>query len=366
MKNLVILFLMLIILNGCKSANEISKDFKSVNTNYIGTWIGELPCADCESISYRLTINDDNTFTESSMYRGKSNEKFIKKGKWEIISQNILKTKADDFEKMFLYADGKLTVLNKDGNEIKSSFEDKYVLTKEEKIIFSAIQQKLLEEGYDFIARGNEPFWSLQIDFQKEMRFSSLTEISNFVTPPTEGMRAQDADVIRYHAVIESGEMFVTIIAGNCTDNMSGEEFTHSVVVQIKRGNDKEFKEFKGCGKYLADYRLNDIWVMTEFAGVKLSKDKFFKGLPTFEFQLKERRLIGHTGCNSIRSSLEIKGNQIQFGKIISTKMACPEMEVENKIIQAISEKSLTYKIKDLTLTLEDDAGNLMLFKKVD
>lgn len=234
-------------------------------------------------------------------------------------------------------------------NEIQSSFENQYILTKEEKIIFSAVQQKLLEEGYDFIARGNEPFWSLQIDFQKEMRFTSLTEISSFVTPPTEGIRAQDADVIRYHALIESGEMFVTIIADSCVDNMSGKEFTHSVIVQIKRGNDKEFK---GCGKYLADYRLNDIWVMTEFTGEKLSKDKFIKGLPTFEFQIKERRLFGHTGCNCIRSSLEIKGNQILFGKIISTKIASPEMDVENKVIQAINEKSLTYKIKDLTLSL--------------
>jgi hypothetical protein len=40
-------------------------------------------------------------------------------------------------------------------NEIQSSFENQYILTKEEKIIFSAVQQKLLEEGYDFIARGN-------------------------------------------------------------------------------------------------------------------------------------------------------------------------------------------------------------------
>ena len=35
--------------------------------------------------------------------------------------------------------------------------------------------------------------------------------------------------------------------------NMSGEQFTHTVKVQVKRSVDSVFTEFTGCGKYLKD-----------------------------------------------------------------------------------------------------------------
>ena len=37
--------------------------------------------------------------------------------------------------------------------------------------------QEKMKEGIDFYALGGEPSWSLDIDFDKFMRFRSLTEI---------------------------------------------------------------------------------------------------------------------------------------------------------------------------------------------
>lgn len=366
MKNLIYSILLFALTTGCNSSIELSQNKKLETKNYIGNWVGELPCADCEAISYRLIINENNTFTEQSIYKGKSVTPFVIKGNWEVVSGNILKIKDNGYEKMFSFSDSNLIMLDSDGEKIQSAFKNKYILRKESKNQVNEIDRKLFDEGYDFIARGNEPSWSLQIDFQKIMEFKSLTDILSFNTPSVEGVKVQDADVMKYHAKIESVEMYVTIIAGNCMDSMSGEEFIHSVVVQIRRDGDKDFTEFEGCGKYLMDYRLNDIWVMKEMTSVELNKDKLSKGFPTFEFNLKDKRFSGHAGCNNLMSGIEVQENQIKFGKVISTKMLCPEMEVERIVSQTINEKTFTYRIENLTLTLQDEAGNKMLFKKAD
>ncbi|MCJ7553447.1 MAG: hypothetical protein MUO34_06135, partial [Ignavibacteriaceae bacterium] len=115
------------------------------------------------------------------------------------------------------------------------------------------IYRTKFEEGIDLIARGNEPFWYLEIDFEKAMRFTSLTDISELSTPPVEGVRSEDADVTLYHSITEAGELSVIVRAVDCQDDMSGEQFTHTVSVQVKRSIDTVLTEFIGCGKYLKD-----------------------------------------------------------------------------------------------------------------
>jgi uncharacterized membrane protein len=41
----------------------------------------------------------------------------------------------------------------------------------------------------------------------------------------------------------------VIIDKAECADVMSGNKFTHQVVVRIKRGIDQEWKEYTGCGQ---------------------------------------------------------------------------------------------------------------------
>lgn len=125
-----------------------------------------------------------------------------------------------------------------------------------------------------------------------------------------------------------------------------------------------------GCmskdNKSSSDYRLNDIWVMQKMTGVELQKEKLPKGPPTFEFHLLDNRFLCNTGCNSISGEIEITGNHISFSKVVSTRMFCPDMEAENAIIKTISDKTLTYKIENLKLILEDEKGIKIFLKKVD
>lgn len=367
MKIFIALFIPALLSFACSSTEEAGKqNFDLLKQDILGNWYGELPCADCESISYQLTLNDDYTFKEQSVYIGRGSEPFIENGKWEFISNLTIKITNGDFEKMFLISDDELIMLDKDGNRIESEFKSKYYLKREKIEQNPDTYRKMFENGIDFIARGNEPFWNLQIDFDKDIKFISLTDISEFIVPPVKGEKNEDGKVITYSSITEAGEIIITVSENTCSDNMSGEEFSHTVSVKIKRKSDDNFTEFSGCGKFLMDYRLNDIWVMQEMTNIKLNKEELMKGLPVFEFHLNDKRFAGHAGCNNLNSSIEVIGDKITFGKILTTLMACPNMEVERKVSTALNESTFIYKIEKLGLTLENKLGIKMIFKKTD
>lgn len=228
------------------------------------------------------------------------------------------------------------------------------------------IYKRKFDEGIDFSARGNEPFWSLDIDLDKGMMFTTLTDISELNIPAVKVITKHVEDIIRYHAVAEEGELIITLVSDVCLDDMSGENFSHTVTLQAKRSVDNNYTEFKGCGKFLLDKRLHDIWVMQEMTGVELKKENLSKGLPVFEFYLNEMRFSGHAGCNQLAGKIEIEGNKITFGEIIATRMACPDMEVELVVLSALTKNTFKYAIDKLKLTLVAEDGVKMAFNKVD
>lgn len=329
-----------------------------------GDWFGELPCADCSGISYKLTLNSDMTYNEVSVYRGKDENPFFESGTWNLLSDSTFSLSGS--ERKFLLSSNELVMLDLDGNRIESSFAEMYHLRKEVIEVNPDIYKRKFDEGIDFTARGNEPFWSLDIDFDNQIKLTSLTDIAELSTPIVSGIKSDDEKTTVYHSTTEAGELKITIIESPCSDNMSGEKFTHKVKIQAKRSVDNQFKEFSGCGKYLMDMRLNDIWVMQEMTGVVLKKEELNKGLPIFEFHLKDNRFSGHAGCNQMNGSIKVEGNKIKFGPIASTKMACPNMKVEQAVGNALSSKTLTYSIENLKLTLVNKDDVKIIFKKVD
>lgn len=226
--------------------------------------------------------------------------------------------------------------------------------------------QKKLAQGIDFYAIGNEPSWALDIDFDMGMNFKPLTELSKMNTPPAREDKAQDADVTRYFAQSDEGTLIATVSRRMCSDTMSDEQFPYKVIIDIKRIADDDYTIFNGCGRYVIDTRINDIWVLTHFRGRKLYADDFPKGLPILEFHLRDDKIIGSTGCNRINGTFEARGDKITIRYIASTRMACPDMTFEQELLTAISDRTVHYSIIDGRLILTDKDGNMMKLKKID
>ncbi len=227
----------------------------------------------------------------------------------------------------------------------------------------SYYQDKFIR-GMDFFARGNEPNWILEMDFQSNFSFKPMYD-SSLNVPAVEGVNEENTNITTFQSQNEKGKLLITITKTPCEDNMSGERFDYKVKVEVINSNNTNNQIYEGCGRYLYDYRLNDIWEMESFSGIDLKKEELMKGLPTFELNLKDMRFSGHAGCNNLSSKIDLKGNKIKFGNIAATMMACPDMKVERKVIDAINMKSFDYNIKNMKLTLENNSVK-MIFKKVD
>lgn len=230
-----------------------------------------------------------------------------------------------------------------------------------------SFKMKLWERGIDFYSRGNEPSWALDIDFDQGIKFTTLDDISIKTAIPDVD-KAEDDNITRIRAKIDPGDIVITIREEGCTDNMSGEAFKNKVTVVLNSEGDENYQIFEGCGQYVPDYSLHDIWVLTTINGESLEPDRFpDKGSPTFEFYAEEGRVSGHAGCNNFNGSFYVaEKNVIHFEPMAMTRMMCADMEIENLIEKSVAGKRLKYEIKNMHLTLEGYDGTVLVFKKVD
>ena len=230
----------------------------------------------------------------------------------------------------------------------------------------TTFKTKLWQQGIDFYATGNEPFWSIVINMDTGINFSHM-DGTIIETTSLEIHKAVDAKLTRFSGNAEAGDIFVTVTEEECNDTMADQRFRNSVIVEIKKEGG-ETNTFKGCGDFVPDYRLHDIWVLIEANGQEIEDDMLNdKGSPTFEFYVEEGRLSGYAGCNNLNGSFYRAGKDVlHFDPLAMTRMMCPEMKLEDIITQSVAGKRMKYEIKDLKLALRGYDGTELIFKKVD
>ncbi|WP_242202963.1 META domain-containing protein [Aestuariivivens insulae] len=223
-------------------------------------------------------------------------------------------------------------------------------------------ENKTITEAY-FKANGTEPFWSLTIS-EKMIKLKTIAD--SILTPHTEPIYAQDSNVKRYTLHTELAKMNIQISQTECINAMSGMASPYSVTIEYMKGRDTEFTKLEGCGIYLTNYRLHDIWVLENLNGTAVSQGDFGKTLPSIEINSGKNTFFGTTGCNKIRGKLFSERDKLRFLNIASTKMMClPDNKKEQEFIQALN-NSVSYTIANNRLSLSNPDKMLMTFKKID
>ena len=93
-------------------------------------------------------------------------------------------------------------------------------------------------------------------------------------------------------------------------------------------------------------------WKLTELNGQPVVPPAEGQREAHFILKNAENRVTGNSGCNTLSSTYKLEsGNHISFTPIISTRMACPKMDVEQRFFIAL-EKADHYSL----------AGEDMLF----
>ena len=81
---------------------------------------------------------------------------------------------------------------------------------------------------------------------------------------------------------------------------------------------------------------------------------------PNLVFRSKDNRVTGFSGCNSMTGSYNLNGNQIAFGAIAATRMACLQgMDTESMFFATLNQVR-SWKILGQHLELYDSGGNLL------
>lgn len=213
-----------------------------------------------------------------------------------------------------------------------------------------------------FKAIGTEPFWSIYISDDKIVY---KTPEDSIIMPHSAPILAMDSSVKLYKIKTETSEFNIQISQQNCSNEMSGEVSPYAVSVQFRKNRSSELEKIKGCGQYIADNRLHDIWVLEELNGKKINKKNFNKELPVLEIYVNSNKFLGFSGCNNMNGSLFFEKEKLRFINIVSTKMMCEYSNLEGEFLTTLQSVT-TYSFGENKLILTNPSGKKLILKKVD
>ncbi|MCW5912051.1 MAG: META domain-containing protein [Cyclobacteriaceae bacterium] len=109
---------------------------------------------------------------------------------------------------------------------------------------------------------------------------------------------------------------------------------------------------------------LNDIWVLEAIDQTEITEADYAQERPQLEFHKVDGKIIGTTGCNRLSGTYTTTGNNISFGPMLTTKMACPG-NGETRFVNALGEVT-SFKIVKLKLYLLAGSTEKLRFREAD
>ncbi|WP_435137708.1 META domain-containing protein [Formosa sp. A9] len=212
-----------------------------------------------------------------------------------------------------------------------------------------------------FKSEGND--WTFALS-ASGMEFSSQTEgLKSVHFPITEPILAADANIKMYRAETESATIQAEIKMKGCTNNDSISPY--SVSIKIKPTGNTDFENFEGCGAYITDYRLHDIWILETLNGIKVETEDFNTERPNMEINTTENTFAGFAGCNAMRGAIFSEQSKLRFTNVITTRKMCLPTNKEQEFLKAL-QASTHFKIENNRLYLSNPSTETLVFKKVD
>lgn len=101
--------------------------------DYIGTYKGILPCADCEGLETTICINENNTYNIKTHYQGKGEKVFEQKGtfSWNKAGNTIVLDEVKNGPSQYFLGENKLIQLDMSGKKITGELALQYILVKQ-------------------------------------------------------------------------------------------------------------------------------------------------------------------------------------------------------------------------------------------
>ncbi len=111
------------------------------------------------------------------------------------------------------------------------------------------------------------------------------------------------------------------------------------------------------CGTTGKSVDISGEWNVVSVKGEQVA------GNPYIGFDLAEGRIYGNAGCNRIMGGVEVDSvnpGKIGFTGVGATRMMCPDMETEQKVLEALNEVA-GYQASLAGVELTDKDGNVLM-----
>lgn len=337
------------IFQSCSSSRQLPEELAD-------TYYGFLPCADCPGISYTLDLQTNGQYHLTMDYYDREST-FESVGEFTYENDRIMLYADEKITGQYEFEGDKLIHLDGDGNRIMTDLAPYYILYKgnpSKAEMPEELANSLDTSTYIYKGTGNEPFWMVRITQDNSLFFKGLMEKEmEFEVPIDERTVSEDHRIVTYSAKDGLYALDVRIIHQQCQDDMSGFYFptTLHVILTI----DGQEYELNGCGEFTDQHRLNGFWELEKIGDTEMTTVT-----PTLIVDLADGKIYGNAGCNRYFGSIgNVTTSTIHFTQAGSTKMACPEMSIENQYMELISQDNIAWSIsEDGRLTLSGSTGD--------
>ena len=305
---------------------------------------GDLPCADCEALRYRLNLFADRSYFLGTEYVGRKDGSHYDIGTWVVSADGLtltLKGGSEAAERLRVVDPRTLRKLTLDGRDIESKLNYSLVRTPR----FEPIEPRLSMRGmYRYLADAG-----------------SFTECLTGQRWPV-ATQGQNAMLEREYLKLrkEPGGPLLVSVDGEVKPlhRMEGKGMEPTLVVNRFIG----VRPGESCGPRLATAGLLDmVWALTSLNGkaVTVAAQQGPRE-PSLVLHTDNQRVAGSTGCNRLSGSYLLNGNELSFGTLAGTMMACVEgMETEQVFLEVLAQVR-SWRISGIHLELMDVGGAVL------
>jgi copper homeostasis protein (lipoprotein) len=338
----------LLFVSGCQGIDSIrSKNHSSGKATqtleFPSSYLGILPCANCSGIRYTLNLWPDKAFFLRMTYLGKGQgegDSFYDIGQWRIDDEILTLMGGKEASQMFAIKDADtLRKLDTEGKEIQSRLN--YDLTRSER--FEPLEPQLPMRGmYSYMADAGM--------FQECL--------TGWRLPVAQIGDNAALEAAYSKARREPGEALLVNLEGTIAIRPKTEgEGTQPTLIVV---HFNKIWPDETCGPGYSTTKLeNTYWKLVRLGNEPVTVGAGEKE-PYMTLMHQGERVQGFAGCNRMMGSYELNGENLKFGRMASTRMACQNgMELESAFMQAL-ESTVKWKIAGEYLELSDLKGALV------
>jgi len=304
------------------------------------TFIGVVPCADCDGIRHQINLLRGGAFMQGMTYfREGHDETVYELGKWSVSRDGNTVTLEGAKERSAWTVRNRITLRR--GAARRGDSRQPYDLTRRRE--FEPMEPRLSVTGMFRYLADAPSFRDCASGLQWPVAMSNDYRALERASRDRRGRPGAELLVSLKARIEERSNM----------EGTGGEPFL--VVEHFLRATPGEDCEEPSGNAGIEDTRWRPVRIGDRPVVVS-GQDRE----PWILLEPHSTRATGFGGCNGISGRYDVQGQTLRFGPMIRTQMACPSLDTENAFLRAL-EGTRRYRLRDpRSLELLDASGRVL------